>query len=69
MTRTAPIVRWDDPQDPTVQQGLKLRCGACKAPPGTPCTNTVNGEPLSRIGRHIHHFRLDKALKDDKEPT
>jgi hypothetical protein len=31
--------------------------------------NTVNGEPLARIGRHIHHFRLDKALTDDKEPT
>lgn len=60
-------VNWSDPTDPTVQRGLALRCGACKAVPGQPCTNTVNGEPLANIGRVIHHYRLDKAFKDDGE--
>lgn len=62
-------VNWSDPSDPTVVAGLALRCGACKAQPGEPCRNTVNGEPLARIGRYIHHFRLDKLLKDDGEKT
>lgn len=62
MTRTPPIVDWSSPDDPTVKLGLTFKCGACKALPGQGCTNTVNGEPLSRIGRYIHHFRLDKAF-------
>lgn len=57
------MVNWSDPLDPVVVLGLAFKCGACKAEPGTPCLNTVNGQPLSEIGRHIHHFRLDKAYR------
>jgi hypothetical protein len=69
MTRTAPIVDWSDPEDPVVKLGLTLKCGACKAEPGIPCTNTVNGQPLITLGRIIHFYRLDKSMKTTKEDT
>jgi hypothetical protein len=63
MPRVAPVTDWADPNDPTVQIALQLKCGACKQPAGAYCLNTVNGEPLINIGRYVHHFRLDKHYK------
>lgn len=65
--RTAPIVDWTSPADPVVQAGLKLACGMnhCGAKPGEWCKH-FDGGPLPG-GRLVHHFRLDKSMKTDKE--
>ncbi len=61
-------VDWADRNHPVVQAGLALKCGHCQAPVGADCTNKcIDGKPLPN--RVIHHFRLDKAMTTDKEPT
>lgn len=47
-----------DPTSALVQAALQNPCGACKQPVGVFCLNTVNGEPLSTLGRYVHWYRL-----------
>lgn len=67
--RIAPIIDWQNPQDGTVQTALALKCGMsdCGAKPGEHC-RSFDGGPLPS-GRIVHHFRLDKAFKADKEES
>lgn len=60
---------WSDPQDKTVARCLTVKCdlGMCGAFPGEHC-KSFDGSPLPN-GRLVHHFRLDKLVKDDNEPT
>jgi hypothetical protein len=58
MTRTAPVVDWTNPTDPTVLAGLLLKCGmgTCRAFPGEHCR--FKGKPLP-TGRIVHHYRIE----------
>ncbi|QBI97418.1 hypothetical protein SEA_FANCYPANTS_82 [Mycobacterium phage Fancypants] len=52
--------------DPRVQAAQSARsCDICKAPKGTPCSNTIRpGKPLP--GRVIHFGRLTDRGKENK---
>jgi hypothetical protein len=57
------VTDWSDPQDTVVARCLTVKCGLCKALPGVYC-RALDGGPLP--GRLVHHFRLDKLVKDDE---
>lgn len=57
---------WTNSADPVVAKCLTVKCAVCQATPGNPCVSKVPGKPLRRL---VHHYRINKLIKDGQEAS